>query len=172
MMMASSCPGFICYAEKTHGEFILPYISTTKSPQQISGTIIKEFFLRSKDIQSSDALNYDNLEKIKDRKNIKTVYHTTIMPCYDKKLEASRDDFYNDILQTKDVDCVLATIEILDLLKEFQVDLTELETSPVDTLYLLICSFFMFAVNHKLIILFFQVYKLQFKRRAFLWKSW
>lgn len=32
-MLASSCPGWVCYAEKTHGSFILPYISTTRSPQ-------------------------------------------------------------------------------------------------------------------------------------------
>jgi len=34
-MLASSCPGWICYAEKVHGEYILPFISTTKSPQQV-----------------------------------------------------------------------------------------------------------------------------------------
>ncbi len=43
-MLASACPGWICYAEKTHGEFILPHISTTKSPQQIMGTIVKNYF--------------------------------------------------------------------------------------------------------------------------------
>ncbi len=32
-MLASACPGWVCYAEKTHGSYILPYISTTKSPQ-------------------------------------------------------------------------------------------------------------------------------------------
>ena len=32
-MLASACPGWVCYAEKTHGEYMLPYISTTKSPQ-------------------------------------------------------------------------------------------------------------------------------------------
>ena len=34
--------GWICYAEKTHGSYILPYISTTKSPQQIMGTLVKQ----------------------------------------------------------------------------------------------------------------------------------
>ncbi len=34
-MLASACPGWICYAEKTHGE-LLPYVSTTKSPQQVA----------------------------------------------------------------------------------------------------------------------------------------
>lgn len=32
-MLASACPGWVCYAEKTHGSYILPFISTTKSPQ-------------------------------------------------------------------------------------------------------------------------------------------
>ncbi len=32
-MLASACPGWVCYAEKTHGDYILPYISFTKSPQ-------------------------------------------------------------------------------------------------------------------------------------------
>lgn len=36
--------GWICYAEKTHGSFIIPYISTTKSPQQIMGSLIKGHF--------------------------------------------------------------------------------------------------------------------------------
>lgn len=43
-MLASACPGWICYAEKTHGSYILPYISTTKSPQQVMGTLVKEYF--------------------------------------------------------------------------------------------------------------------------------
>ena len=34
------------------------------------------------------------------------------MPCYDKKLEASRQDFYNDIYSTRDVDCVITTGEL------------------------------------------------------------
>ncbi len=50
------------------------------------------------------------------------------MPCYDKKLEGSRDDFYNSILHTRDVrcgerpasqlcqvDCVLTTGELEQL---------------------------------------------------------
>ncbi len=39
-----------------------------------------------------------------------SVYHVGIMPCFDKKLEASRDDLAHD------VDTVLATNEVLDLL--------------------------------------------------------
>ena len=49
------------------------------------------------------------------------IYHLTVMPCYDKKLEASRSDFYSDIYRTRDVDCVLTSGEfilIFVLLKE------------------------------------------------------
>ena len=43
-MFVSQCPGWVCYAEKTHPELI-PYMSTTKSPQQILGVLIKKIFL-------------------------------------------------------------------------------------------------------------------------------
>jgi Iron only hydrogenase large subunit, C-terminal domain len=52
------------------------------------------------------------------------VYHVTVMPCYDKKLEASRSDFYNDQYATRDVDCVLTTGELLLLAQEHGVDLS------------------------------------------------
>lgn len=41
-MLASACPGWICYAEKAHAE-MLPFISRTKSPQQVMGTLVKEW---------------------------------------------------------------------------------------------------------------------------------
>lgn len=41
-MLASACPGWICYAEKTHPE-MLPFISRTKSPQQVMGTLVKSW---------------------------------------------------------------------------------------------------------------------------------
>jgi hypothetical protein len=46
------------------------------------------------------------------------IYHVTVMPCYDKKLEASRSDFYSSVYQTRDVDCVLTTGELDLLLRE------------------------------------------------------
>jgi len=89
------CAGWICYAEKTHGSYILPHISTTKSPQQVMGSLVKSYlpaFLDRGVAASPDRL-----------------YHVTIMPCYDKKLEASRHDFYDDVYSTRDVDCVITT---------------------------------------------------------------
>jgi iron only hydrogenase large subunit-like protein len=40
-MISSACPGWICYAEKTLGSYILPYVSSVKSPQQAIGAAIK-----------------------------------------------------------------------------------------------------------------------------------
>lgn len=58
------------------------------------------------------------------------IYHVTIMPCYDKKLEAARDDFIFAVQRdgsdtdtgqagprVTEVDSVLTSGEILDLLE-------------------------------------------------------
>ncbi|SPO25453.1 related to NAR1 - similarity to human nuclear prelamin A recognition factor [Ustilago trichophora] len=103
-MLASACPGWICYAEKTHGE-LLPYVSTTKSPQQVAGVIAKRFLPeRLGLLPGTDSADAASTQP--------TIYHVTVMPCYDKKLEASRPDFYDDITNTKEVDCVLTTGEL------------------------------------------------------------
>ena len=46
------------------------------------------------------------------------------MPCYDKKLEASRQDFYNDVYSTRDVDCVVTTGELELMMREKAWDLS------------------------------------------------
>ncbi|KAK0174843.1 hypothetical protein PV327_010566 [Microctonus hyperodae] len=113
-MLASSCPGWICYAEKTHGNFILPYISDTKSPQQIMGSLIKNHFSNIKDISP---------EKI---------YHVTLMPCYDKKLEASREEFYNKLKETRDVDCVITPVELEQMLEQQKINLNDIPLDSID----------------------------------------
>jgi iron only hydrogenase large subunit-like protein len=42
------------------------------------------------------------------------IYHVCAMPCYDKKLEASRQDFYNELMNVRDVDCVISTGKAVD----------------------------------------------------------
>ena len=116
-LLASACPGWICYAEKTHGEFILPYISTTKSPQQVMGSLVKQ-----------------NLGSLMGKSPDK-VYHVTVMPCYDKKLEASREDFYDDLYRTRDVDCVITSLEVEQMFEEKAVDFPSLVPHKLDDLY-------------------------------------
>jgi iron only hydrogenase large subunit-like protein len=97
-MLASACPGWICYAEKTHGNFVLPYISKIKSPQQIMGSLVKDWLAKM-------------IDKTPDE-----IFHVSIMPCFDKKLEASRKDFTNEDLDSRDVDCVLTSLELETML--------------------------------------------------------
>ncbi|KFP72721.1 Cytosolic Fe-S cluster assembly factor NARFL, partial [Acanthisitta chloris] len=116
-MLASACPGWICYAEKTHGSFIIPYISTTKSPQQVMGSLVKGYFAEQQHLSPDQ------------------IYHVTVMPCYDKKLEASRPDFFNQEYQTRDVDCVITTGEVLKLLEQEGVSLPDVAPASLDTMF-------------------------------------
>lgn len=102
-MLASACPGWICYAEKTHGE-LLPLISKTRSPQQMAGLLAKRYLYQ----QEKDT----------------SVYHVTVMPCYDKKLEASRQDFFDDVTSTRDVDCVITTGELDGMMRDDGFDIS------------------------------------------------
>eukprot|EP00058_Branchiostoma_floridae_P010022 XP_002595510.1 hypothetical protein BRAFLDRAFT_118961 [Branchiostoma floridae] len=116
-MLASACPGWICYAEKTHGEYVLPYISTTKSPQQVMGSLVKDHFSKQQG------------------KPPDQIYHVTVMPCFDKKLEASREDFYNDVYRTRDVDCVITSGEVEAMLEKEGISLVDVTPADLDTMF-------------------------------------
>ncbi|KAH9473876.1 hypothetical protein MJO28_000288 [Puccinia striiformis f. sp. tritici] len=109
-VLASSCPAWICYAEKTQGKNgILEMISRVKSAQQIQGAIIKsQKFIDSIGVVESS----------------KDLYHVCVMSCYDKKLEASRSDF-EDEDGIKDVDCVLTTREVQDMIQQDGFDILQ-----------------------------------------------
>ncbi|XP_068575201.1 cytosolic Fe-S cluster assembly factor narfl [Cebidichthys violaceus] len=119
-MLTSACPGWICYAEKTHGEFILPYISSTRSPQQMMGSLVKGYFAEQ---QVPGHLGL-----------VEQIYHVTVMPCFDKKLEASRSDFYLNEAETREVDCVITSGEVQKMLEEKNVSLNDVEPAPLDTM--------------------------------------
>jgi len=95
-MLASACPGWVCYAEKAQAD-MLPLLSAARSSQGIMGALVKTWWGGRVGLKPDE------------------IYHVTAMPCYDKKLEASRSDFYSAIYSTREVDCVLTTGE-LDLL--------------------------------------------------------
>lgn len=115
-LLTSSCPGWVCYAEKKH-PFCTPHISTCKSPQQVMGKLIK-------------LLYKDKFVKEKH----KQIYHVTIMPCYDKKLEASRDHLQvstgNKRENEPDVDLVITPIELISMLENDSVDITQFQPTP------------------------------------------
>ncbi|KAJ2849648.1 Cytosolic Fe-S cluster assembly factor nar1 [Coemansia erecta] len=115
-MLASWCPGWVCYAEKTHAE-VLPWMSTTKSPQQAMGSVVKDYLAKT-------------LGLTPDR-----IYHVAVMMCYDKKLEASRNDFYSDVYRTRDVDCVVTTGEFDRMLTETSTSLSTAPEAALDSLF-------------------------------------
>lgn len=43
-MLTSNCPGFVTYAETSH-DYLLPYISSIKSPQQVFSSFFPSFFM-------------------------------------------------------------------------------------------------------------------------------
>ncbi|XP_077491153.1 cytosolic Fe-S cluster assembly factor narfl isoform X2 [Amblyomma americanum] len=114
-LLASSCPGFVCYAEKTHGDVLLPHISRARSPQQVMGSLVKKFLA-------------GKLGKKPDQ-----IYHVSVMPCYDKKLEASRADFYDEIYSTRDVDCVITSVEVESMLTKEGKGFDELPSTASDS---------------------------------------
>lgn len=114
-IISSICPGWICYAEKTNGELIIPHLSKVRSPQQIMGAILK-----------------GSQTDVNKNQNRDGIYHVTLMPCFDKKLEASRQDFESEY--GRDVDCVLTPLELEQILEDEGVTLIDLQPRKLDTL--------------------------------------
>ena len=115
-LLSSVCPGWVCYAEKTHGSWLLNNISRVKSAQQLMGSIAKDY------LSTRPGLARD------------TIYHVSLMPCFDKKLEASREDFTDSVTGVKDVDCVITTLEIEEMLSRENCDFVSLDNTKIDTI--------------------------------------
>lgn len=121
-ILSSACPGWICYAEKTHPH-VLPHLSRLKSPQALSGTFVKSILSRALGIPPSQ------------------IWHLAIMPCFDKKLEASREELTdvawnigtND--PVRDVDCVITSRELLMLASSRNISLPTLPLKSLTTTY-------------------------------------
>ncbi|CAH0016135.1 unnamed protein product [Clonostachys rhizophaga] len=117
-ILASSCPGWVCYAEKTHPH-VLPHLSKVKSPQALMGTLLKTTLSRTLNIPPS------------------RIWHLSVMPCFDKKLEASREELTDSIWNgdgnpgrgVRDVDCVITSKEVLMLAESRGVSLFDMPKS-------------------------------------------
>lgn len=119
-ILTSSCPGWICYAEKTHPH-VLPHLSRVKSPQALMGTLLKTTLSKKLGISP-------------DR-----IWHLAVMPCLDKKLEASREELTDSVWArdgkpargVRDVDCVITSKEILMLTESREIDFFSLPKAPL-----------------------------------------
>ncbi|KAI6782228.1 Cytosolic Fe-S cluster assembly factor-like protein [Emericellopsis cladophorae] len=119
-ILAASCPGWVCYAEKTHPH-VLPNLSKVKSPQALMGTLLKTVLSRKLGIPPS------------------RIWHLAVMPCFDKKLEASREELTDEVWEgsgepgrgVRDVDCVITSKEILMLAQSRDTDFFTLPPTSV-----------------------------------------
>lgn len=105
-MFTSCCPAWIRYLETSAPEY-LSNISTCKSPMQMFAVLAKAYY---KEIKP-----YDTRETVM----------VAIMPCTAKKFEAARDEFKTN--GVPDVDYVLTTHEIINMIKITGLQFNELE---------------------------------------------
>ncbi len=119
-VLTSSCPGWICYAEKTHPH-VLPHLSRLKSPQALTGILLKTVLSKQLGITP-------------DR-----IWHVALMPCFDKKLEASRAELTDAYWRNepegepsvRDVDCVITARELLMLADTRGISFPNLPRTPL-----------------------------------------
>jgi NADH-quinone oxidoreductase subunit G/NADP-reducing hydrogenase subunit HndD len=111
-MLTSCSPGWIKFVETAYPDFI-PNLSTCKSPQQMMGAIIKNFFAKREGISPKD------------------FFSVSVMPCTAKKFEAGRPEMTTG--GVADIDAVLTTRELAQIIRMRGLDLKELEPDTADT---------------------------------------
>lgn len=110
-MISSCCPGWIKHMEQTHPDMI-DLVSTTKSPQQIMGTLIKSYFAQANEISTDK------------------IFSVSIMPCTAKKFEAQREEMTRKGIS--DIDAVLTIRELLKLIKLYGIDVNSIIEEMAD----------------------------------------
>jgi Iron only hydrogenase large subunit, C-terminal domain len=104
-VISGSCPALVCLVEKTLTDLV-PHLSQTVSPMSMVGSVLKK--KKQNQGQSPPQQEEPSLWD-----------HWAVMPCHDKKLEASRKDFYLKDSQQQCVDLVISTKECVELVEEW-----------------------------------------------------
>ncbi len=110
-LFTSCCPAWVKFCEDRYPQFA-KNISTCRSPQQMFGALIKE---------------EARMNKEKDGRRTVVV---SIMPCTAKKAEILRPEHYTDGEQN--VDYVLTTTEMADMIKMAGIDLADITPEALD----------------------------------------
>ncbi|MGN0577877.1 MAG: NADH-dependent [FeFe] hydrogenase, group A6 [Ruminiclostridium sp.] len=111
-MITSCSPGWIRYCEAYYPEF-LPNLSTCKSPQQMTGAMIKTYWAEKNGI---------------DPKNIVSV---SVMPCTAKKFEIGRED--QSAAGVPDVDISITTRELVKMINKAGIRFNDLEDAKFES---------------------------------------
>ena len=106
-LFTSCCPAWVSYCEQKYPE-LMEHVSTCKSPMQMFAAVIKEQYKTSS----------------------RNAVHVAVMPCTAKKQEARRDEFRTS--GVADVDYVISTQELIQMVKEAGIVFEELEAEAVD----------------------------------------
>lgn len=110
-MLTSCSPGWIKFIEHNYPD-LLEHLSTCKSPQQMFGALAKTYYAEKQGIDPAD------------------VFVVSIMPCTAKKYEAQRPEMNSSGYQ--DVDAVLTTRELGEMLMEAGIDFDKLQEEEFD----------------------------------------
>ena len=110
-MMTSCCPAWVRFAEKNYPE-LLGHLSSCKSPHQMFGGILKSYYAKKNNL---------------DPANIRVI---SVMPCVAKKFEKTREEMEAD--NNRDVDAVITTRELARMIKQRDIEFTELEDSEFE----------------------------------------
>ena len=110
-MFTSCCPAWVKYLELNDPKY-LHNISSCKSPMEMFAAVLRDKY------------------RAKDAADGRRTYHMAIMPCTAKKMEAARAEFTRD--GQPDVDLVITTRELVDMIREAGIQLTELEPEAPD----------------------------------------
>ena len=113
-MFTSCCPGWIRFI-KSQYPYLVPQLSTAKSPQQMFGTVMKTYFAKSIGVNPE---------------NICTV---SIMPCVAKKGESNVELYYEEYAG-HDVDIVLTTRELTRMIRSSHIQPSTLVDAECDRL--------------------------------------
>ncbi|MBK5242025.1 NADH-dependent [FeFe] hydrogenase, group A6 [Clostridium sp.] len=110
-LMTSCCSGWVKFVEHNFPDLI-PNLSTCKSPSEMEGALIKSYFAEKFGVEAKD------------------IVVVSIMPCVAKKFEGAREELSNNGMQ--DVDYVLSTRELAQMIKEANIDFVKLKDEEFD----------------------------------------
>jgi iron-only hydrogenase group A len=110
-LISACCPAWVKFAEQSFPD-LLPLMSTSKSPQQMLGAILKTYYPEISDIEAGN------------------IYSVAVAPCTAKKFEAQREEMTKKGIS--DIDAVLTTREIAKLIRLYGIDLNQIEPELAD----------------------------------------
>ena len=110
-LITSCSPGWIKFCEHNYPDF-LENLSTCKSPQNMFGAVLKSYYAKKNNIDPDK------------------VFVVSVMPCTAKKFEAKRPELSVD--GRPDIDVVLTTRELADMIKEAGLDFVNLADAEYD----------------------------------------